>query len=513
MKKLLSLVLALAMLLSMATILPAAAESTLEPAHITLYFVSDEPRNMQAVEDKLNEMFKRDLNTTIEVNFTTWTNYSQKYDMELMAGDSVDLIYAANWLSYSNYANKGAFMELDELLPKYAPELYKAISDSTWNQVSVGGHLYGIPCIYDLYHGKGIMYRQDLCNKYNLPVPSSIETVEQYLLGVKENDPEMKLYEVSVDSSSGYFGPMTLLLNFRYGMVNEDGPAYGLVAEYKNPDKLISYWDTPEFIEDLKTLKRWNELGFWSRSVLSGNIDPAGYDDGFYAMATAGLNTAKCGGARSQLLKIDPTYDSQVYLFANIHGKAWSATPMSDLTCIPYGSKNPERALMVLEKLMLDKDYYRLMQYGIYGEDYTLDENDVYTMTVDADGTATYGCNPFPWSERNGNLDPVFSGEDSAWGDAEYAKLKAFRANTPFGGADIAGSFLENPDMYQAEKAAMANVYAQYLAPLMAGMVDDVEAGVAEFLEKAEQAGLRTIQEEYTKQWTAYCQEHNYIGQ
>lgn len=510
MKKGLSIVLALAMLLGLVS--AAVADGALKPEKIVLYFVSDAPRNMQAVQDKLNEMFQRDMNTTIEVNFTTWTNYTQKYDLELMAGNTVDLIYAAPWLSYSNYAKQGAFMELDGLIEQYAPDLYAAIAPSTWNQVTVNGNTYGIPCIYDLYHGKGIMYRQDLCDKYNLPVPSSVETVEEFLLGVQKNDPDMKLYEVNVTAGSSYFSPLVLLQNLRYGLISEDGPSYGMVIEYQKPDEIIYYWDSPEFIEDLKIMKRWCDMGFWSRSVLSGAIDPAGYDDGFYAMTTAGLNTAKCGGARGQLLKIDPSYDSQVYLFANIHGNAWSATPMSDMTCVTYGCKNPERALMVLEKLMLDKEYYMLMQYGIEGVDYTLDENGVYTMTVDADGTATYGQNPFPWSQRNGNLDPIFAGEDSAWGEAEYDKLKAFRAGTKFGGADLSGSFLLDKTPFQAEDAAMANVYSQYLQPLMAGLVDDIEGGVELFLEKAEEAGLRTIQEEYASQWLAYCEERGYTS-
>ena len=37
--------------------------------------------------------------------------------------------------------------------------------------------------------------------------------------------------------------------------------------------------------------------------------------------------------------------------------------------------------------------------------------------------------------------------------------------------------------------------------------MDDVDASIAEFLEKAEEAGLSKVREEYTKQWLAYVEE------
>lgn len=49
----------------------------------------------------------------------------------------------------------------------------------------------------------------------------------------------------------------------------------------------------------------------------------------------------------------------------------------------------------------------------------------------------------------------------------------------------------------------------EYLPPIQAGLVDDVDAAIAEFLEKAKVAGLDKIREEYKRQWLAYVEEHN----
>lgn len=72
---------------------------------------------------------------------------------------------------------------------------------------------------------------------------------------------------------------------------------------------------------------------------------------------------------------------------------------------------------------------------------------------------------------------------------------------------DIFTGFAEDYTSYQAEKAALEQVEKQYLYPLQAGLVEDVDAGLATFMEKAKQAGLEKIQAEYIKQWNAYVQE------
>ncbi len=45
-----------------------------------------------------------------------WADWDTKYPLILTAGEKYDLIYAANWTQFANYANKGAFKELDDLL-------------------------------------------------------------------------------------------------------------------------------------------------------------------------------------------------------------------------------------------------------------------------------------------------------------------------------------------------------------------------------------------------------------
>lgn len=105
----------------------------LDPVHLVMYFVSEAPSDIDLVVDELNKKLKEDLNTTIEIKFTTWTDYTQKYDLALKTDDEIDLVYSAPWMSYSNYSNQGAYLELEDLLPKYAPTLWEQIDETVWN--------------------------------------------------------------------------------------------------------------------------------------------------------------------------------------------------------------------------------------------------------------------------------------------------------------------------------------------------------------------------------------------
>lgn len=484
----------------------SAAE--LEPAVVKLYFVCDEPADLKLVEDKLNELFQRDMNTTIQIKFTTWTDYTQKYDLALKSGDDIDLIYTATWMSYAQYSTQSAFMKLDELIPQHAPKLWEMIDESVWNQVKVDGSIYAIPSTNYVYSTKGVLYRKDLCDKHGLPVPDSVENVEAYLLGIKEHEPDMSLYQVfnEQNPSGEPFPAHTLLMNFRYPMVNEEFSSYGLVADYNKPAELFDYWGSDEFVEDMKVLKRWADYGFWSRSVLSESPDPGGFNEGRFAMVSGGLNPDKASNSHKQL-KASGKGESGYYMFAQQWGIAHYATPMANMTSIPHSCKQPDRALMVLEKLTCDPDYYTLLEYGIEGVHYK-NVDGYYEGIREADGSGRYDPNGFAWSIENPKL--AMKQLDQEYYMELKEQLDAISAKTPFGGADISGGFIENTDPYQAERAALGNVIAQYLAPLEAGMVEDVEAAVAEFIEKAKAAGIEKIHEGYREQWAAYCEEYGY---
>lgn len=80
--------------------------------------------NPDLVKAEANKILEKDLNATIKLNFTTWTDWQTKYNLLLSSGEPVDMIFASSWADYFKYAKQGAFLDLTDLLPKYAPETW-----------------------------------------------------------------------------------------------------------------------------------------------------------------------------------------------------------------------------------------------------------------------------------------------------------------------------------------------------------------------------------------------------
>jgi ABC-type sugar transport system, periplasmic component len=481
--------------------------SSLKPVELQLYMIGDGPKDLQLVQDKINEMAKKDLNCTVKFNFTTWTDFMTKYNLLLQTGQPVDLIYTASWMDYTKLAKKGVFKPLDTLLPKYAPEIKKFVPTSYWDQVKVNGKIYTIPSTYKEFSSEGFQYRQDLQKKFNLAEPNSLENVEKYMEGIVKNMPGQAVAgEIVNPGPVGFSFSAMELLSMKYKWVDYNTP-YGLVADYDNPSNIRPYWGTPEFIADMKMFKRWADKGFWSRSALSNKGEQNGFDSGKYVVSINGVNIMKYENAVMKASTAHPDWEIGYAPFPFANGLALYAPATQNGYAIPVSAKNPERALMFYQKLVLDKRYNLLSEYGIEGVHYKV--TDGYYEPIGDPTKAGFPYEGFNgWAWRNPNYMLFDKNFDVV--KKLSVQLKAVAEKTKFKGVNIYQGFAEDYSPYQAERAALGTVLTQYLAPIEAGLVPDVDEAVKTFMEKAKEAGLGKIQAEYIKQWKTYCVEHNY---
>lgn len=124
--------------------------------------LGDAPKDLNLIQDEVNKMALEDLNATVKFNFTTWTDWESKYKLLLSSGQPIDLIFTAEWTNYQSYAVKGAFLPLDDLLPKAAPKLQAYVPQDFWEAVKVDKKIYTVPAIWKEYVNDGIAYREDL---------------------------------------------------------------------------------------------------------------------------------------------------------------------------------------------------------------------------------------------------------------------------------------------------------------------------------------------------------------
>jgi putative aldouronate transport system substrate-binding protein len=466
---------------------------TSKAVELQFYMLGDAPKDIAVIQDEINKMAKEDLNATVKFNFTSWTDWDQKYKLLLGSGQQVDLIFTAEWTQYQSYAKKGAFQPLDELLPVAAPTLNEFVPADMWEAVKIDGKIFTVPATYKEYVTNGFVWREDLRKKYNLPEPKDVASFEEYMAGIKANEPDMVPLSMNSDVKGN------LMDVFRSVNAKPIGAVpYGIGINYDTPSEVTSYWGSEEHKQDLETMKRWQDSGYMVKNVLAVKDTLQDQITSGKAAAILGDNPTRYNDTKIKMQSTHPDWELGYYPFPKTTGIATPVHPIHNGFAIPASSKNAERALAFYEKMVTDKRYNLLTQYGIEGKNYEVKDG-YYTMLGDAN------TNGFPregmqgWAWRN----PEFMLFDKNYDGVKaiFDELDAIQVPDKYTG------FAEDYTAYQAERAALEQVEKQYLFPLNAGLVKDVDAGIKTFMEKAKQAGLDKIQEEYTKQWLQYVQE------
>lgn len=465
---------------------------------LQFWMLGNAPADLQLIEDEINKMALEELNCTVKFNYTTWTDWSQKYQLLLTSGQQVDLIFTAEWTDYQRYARSGAFLELDDILPVAAPELSKFISKDYWDGVKVTGNIYTMPNTWKEYVYDGFEYREDLRIKYNLPEINSIETIEAYLDGIRKYEPTMTPLAETVNDHQ-FAAIISLTSELLHPWLDRNMPRYGLASNNDTPSEMYEYWGSNEHLADLKMFKRWADKGFWSRSILSSTEDFVTlFREGRLAAKMSGINPNKFADDVLNIATNHPDWEIGYFPYSMDSGIIHPVHPTHNGYAVPISSKNPERAVAFFEKMILDKRYNRLTNYGIEGKHY-IEENGYYKMLGDqtSNGFARESMNGWAW--RN----PDYMLFTPSFDPVKELFLEFDKFSTP----DLFNGFSEDYAPFQAERAALFQAQAQFLQPLQAGLVDDVEAGLAKFMEAAKKAGLDKIQSEYKKQWSEYCME------
>ncbi len=475
-----------------------------KPVNLVFYLVGDPGKDYEAVVTELNKYLSEKINTTIEFRFTTWTDWSQKYNLILSSGEQCDLMYTANWTNYGTLAQTGAFYALDDLIEEYAPGLYSLISQDVYDMCKVDGSLYCIPADQKTYAASGIRYREDLRKKYDLPVPDSLENFEAYISGVQKNEPDQGLLSpITVNNNymHAFYMSMIFGLKYSWGTAN-----YGLAVNYDTPSEVIDYWRSEDFRNDMKLLKKWADMGFWSRSSLA-NTQEEDFDEGLIIASVGNMNQDKWIGSYNVAKDKYPDREIGYVSYGLVNGVLTPASPLQNATVVPHNSENPERALIALDFLMTDETANDLVQYGIQGRHWNLVDGEYYEEIKDA-GFSYENMNT--WNLRNHFFKKEMKpSDDTAYADM-IASYDAASQNNKWNGKDLTVGFIEDYSSYEIERASLNSVISQYLTPIQAGLVEDVDAAIDEFLKKADEAGLGKIQESYKQQWLAHCEEYGY---
>ena len=191
----------------------------LEPVTLHFIFYGDKKSATDEVWDAIADYTRDTLNCDFDVQFIAGSDYKNKLTVMAATGDTWDMNFDSNWTGIYQMMAKDAYMNLDELLPEYAPDLYAkyeetGILDSAKNK----GHIVCLPWTMTMNNRPFIQWRGDLAEKAGIEVDkdnlNDLEGVDKLLHQLKEAYPDKYIIEscglvsagwMSVDDDMGLY--------------------------------------------------------------------------------------------------------------------------------------------------------------------------------------------------------------------------------------------------------------------------------------------------------------------
>ena len=479
MKKLLSLVLALAMALTICSF--AAAE---EPVHVVWWMgcTTEAPTDWAEVEEVLNAYSAEKIGVTCEFKYMTEEQIARATE----TGEYFDIAFTCDWYNdFATNAARGMFLDLTDIIDNY-PALKASVLDSAWTAAMYNGGLYAIPHMKDI--GMEIFWILDtdyFCNQKGLEQDHyiSFDGIEEYLKMYKEDYPDDYPLKMSRGGITSWENCLADWISEEY-LIGLDWDAQGTADELKVKSAL----ETDRWVNRVKKIHEWYQKGY---------INPDAAVTESMGRAVAGVVQSGQGwfgaetiwsNARGKASYIS-RYDGPMMNTESLRG---SMTAISSTT--PYAKE----AMALIELMNTDVWYRETARYGIEGKHYTRN----------ADGTVTKtdlgNSNMSLWAYTQGHY-TLGAVEASAFESVpadpdQWEKVMAGYADATL---SAAMGFSVDISPVETECLAIKDVINRYINELRTGTSDPEEI-IPLMLEEMNGVGLQEVLAEIQSQLNAY---------
>lgn len=443
-----------------------------KPVELIWYTIGTPQKDVDKVIEKVNAYTKEKIGATIQMKLLDWGDYDQKMQVISASGEPFDIAFTSSWtFNYINNAQKGAFLELNDLLDQHGQGIKEVLHPSFLEGAKINGKLYAIPVNKELPAQRVFRFNQTLVDKYNFDI-SKVKTLEDL-------EPMLKtvLEKEKIKPINAKIGLPQL---FDY-IINADIPI-GVPLDSTDL-KLEITLDKPEQMQQFETMRQYFQAGYMPADVASytdANASEA-LKTGRWFVDTAHYQpyaeTSWSQGIPDKIV-VSPAEEPIVY--------NWSVT--GSMMAISSSSKYPEKAMEFLNLLNTDKYLRNLINYGLEGEHYKRIDD----QTIE----------PLPAKKERYDLPTFTLGNlfllDKLPEDPKDKWEKFEEFNNSAKNAPLLGFALDTSSI-RSEIAAVQNVTDEFMKTLNTGSVDP-KVYVPKAMEKYKQAGIEKIVAEAQRQ-------------
>ncbi len=350
----------------------ASTAEELKPVTLKWYMYNPTQKAAEPVYEAANKIIKEKINATVDFQPLDPGVMQEKMNVIIASGEEYDICFTSNWVNtYLDNVSKKAFIELGGLLDQYASGLKKDIPEIVWKGVKVNGGIYGIPNMQIMVTYQGIAFNKVLADKYQMDLSkiTKYEELEPLFEIIKKNEPKVapiaQYLAAGTFSKDNYYTRMVSSLFF----VDKNlkvWPYETPVPEFKARKDLDLSWIKKGYLLDINSQKNWQAFAkdgkvfSWFTTIKPGGEAEMSAQYGF-DVATVPLDV--------------PFIDT--------------GACTASMNAISVNSKNPERAMMLLNLVNTDKDVYNTLAFGVDGTNYKKLSDNRIELIADSGYTGT----------------------------------------------------------------------------------------------------------------------------
>ncbi len=445
---------------------------------IKWFMLGDPQKDVEAVEEKINEYLKDKINATVDMTIMAPDQYNSKVTNMINAGEEFDMCYVSSGtISYPSYAKAGAFYPLNDFLDNELKDIAEEIHPVLLQSPKIDDVIYALPVYKEFSSTKGWIYRKDIAEKYNIDMSKykTFRDIMPVIEMIQKNEPNMK-YPMDWNSSETPVSETEPIRWEAFGVAKFGDGEFGILPE------------APEFQEACRIAREYYTKGLVRKDV---NI------------ATDIMARAKDGNTFCFYYTLKPGKANELFANSEYEWAQIDCSPnimevspgMGSLQAISATSKNPARVARFMNLLNTDKTLKNLVIFGVEGKHYKK-IGDNHIEIIPGGG---YDMSSYSWSIGNVYLDYTKKGEDLD----KYVQLKAFSDSAIPNTNPVFDLNMEN---IENEIAAMQAVKSEFGRQLNSGAMDP-EPLFKTFAEKLKAAGAEKVRDEIAKQYYAAAEK------
>lgn len=507
MKKLVSMLLALVMVLSMMTFVSFASAED----YVKLTWVqgtSPAPKANDAVLEELNKIVRERIGAEINILYMD----NDEVNTSIKSGEVYDMYFTCSW--YNNFNRNvadGIFANLykdgGNKIKEWAPKLWESMPESVWELACSSGEniedgLYAIPVYKDIAPENFIVYDAQVAADAGIEVPAAIASwdeltpyVEALGKAMKEN-PELGQYPVNVGGA-----PAGVESSFDF--IDRE-PLIGVIF---GDDKVVSVFDDEAVVNRYRTMHKWYQMGLVNPdapTATENSIDGKLHHISFVQAWDDYDYTPSRGFWVKMTRYAGP--------FLNTDGVQGSMNAFS--VTLEDDPVKFEKAVKFQELVNTDKEIRDILAFGIPGVHFNYrevtDENgNVKGQVVVRTQEGKDNYSPWRFSQANYAINSIEASEQTLDGTfpppvlEQWDNYFANVANAPV--SKISG-FTFDPAPVERQITEIKVIKAEYFANIQCGVVDpdDPEVGIPAMRAKMDAAGYQEVIAEAQRQLDAF---------